>query len=157
LPRETFIDLGYNYRMSDIHAAIGIVQMGRLKWLLEEHERIAAAYNKAFSGSPFIASPFTPEGFLHTYQSYQITLKHPHSERREDILQKLVALGIACRRAISPVHLEPYFRHHFGETILEHTESVAQSGMLLPLYPAMSESDQQEVITQLLAAVEKIS
>lgn len=148
---ESYETLGYNYRMTDIQAAIGRVQMGRLEGILVERRRLAARYNTLLDGDERIGLPFEPAGYRHTYQSYCIRLRGSRS--RPEIMAELAAAGIASRRGVMAIHLEPYYRARFPAVSLPATEAAASETLLLPLFAGMTGDEQDTVVSRLKAAL----
>lgn len=145
---EEYPLIGYNFRMSDIHAALGISQFSRMKKLLEIRQRLAGIYNTAFKNHPGIRTPFVPSGYFHTYQSYMIRLR----ANRDRVMQKLLDRGIATRRGVMASHLETPYRRMYPRLKLPETEKAAAETLILPLFPQMTEREQKCVIATLLAA-----
>jgi dTDP-4-amino-4,6-dideoxygalactose transaminase len=151
---EEYRELGYNYRMTDVQAAIGIEQLAKLGRLLTERRRIAARYDAAFATLPGVRVPASPADVTHTYQTYGIRLPNVAAADRDDLIRALVERGVSCRRGIAPVHLEPLYVDRFGRTTLPATEEVSDTSLLLPMFASLSEGDQTRVIsavTELLA------
>ena len=144
---EEYRELGYNYRLSDIQAAVGIEQLAKLDRLLAARRRIAARYDEAFSKIPGVRVPATPAGVTHTYQTYGIRLPNRTAADRDALLRALVERGVSCRRGIAPVHLEPLYVARFGPNTLAATEEVSDTSLLLPMFASLSETDQTRVIS----------
>jgi perosamine synthetase len=151
---EEYRDLGYNYRMTDIQAAIGIVQLGKLDRLLHRRREIARAYDAAFASSPAIQTPARPPYAEHAFQSYAICLTDRGAKDRDEVMRGLIAAGVSCRRGIPPIHLEPLYsgRDRAAEP-LPVTERVAARSIFLPIFAALTESDQRRVIDAVLQMV----
>jgi perosamine synthetase len=149
---EEYRELGYNYRMTDIQAAIGIEQMKRLDDLLAGRRAVAARYNTAFCKSEYIQMPAQPTYAQHAYQSYAVRLRPACRVKRDDVMRELIDAGITCRRGIAPIHLEPLYRNS-AQVSLPITEAVAAASIFLPMYASLSEPDQARVIDVVLRAV----
>src|SRR4029077_6015756 len=147
---EEYHELGYNYRMTDIHAAIGIVQLTKLDAILHERRRLAGRYADLMEGCDWIEVPFEPDDRMHTYQSYCVRLRPP--VEREAIMAHLAAKGIATRRGVMAIHLEPYYRNLSPGLRLPVTEMCTSETLLLPLFPGLTGEDQELVVESLLAA-----
>lgn len=148
---ETYAELGYNYRMTDVQAAIGLVQLGKLEQVLQARRRLALRYNAAFAGDARLQIPCEPDGRRHTYQSYCMRLRG--SRPRAAIMAELAEQGIATRRGVMAIHLEPYYRARLPELRLPETERATEETLLLPLYVGMTDAEQECVIAALLAAL----
>ncbi|MBM4135410.1 MAG: DegT/DnrJ/EryC1/StrS family aminotransferase [Nitrospira sp.] len=142
---ESYHEIGYNYRMTDIQAAIGIVQLKRLFFILEKRRQIAEFYNKALSEIQHIRVPEIPDYIYHNYQSYWIEILDSSPVSRDILMEKLLAKAIATRRGIMAIHMEPCYKG-FSRVPLPNTEKIAMNTLLLPLYPAMSIEEQSFVI-----------
>jgi len=149
---EEYRELGYNYRMTDIQAAIGIEQMKRLDDLLNRRRAVAARYNSAFCKSEYIQIPAQPIYAEHSYQSYAVRLRPACRVKRDDVMRELVDAGVTCRRGISPIHLEPLHRNRLHLS-LPITEAVAAESIFLPMYASLPQEDQSRVIDAVLRAV----
>jgi perosamine synthetase len=143
---EEYRELGFNFRMTDIQAAIGIEQLKKLDGLLRRRRAIAARYDAAFAGLAELRIPGTPAYAEHAYQSYAIQLMPACRRDRDDVLRDLVALGVSCRRGIPPIHREPlYAGDNLGIT-LPVTDEVSARSIFLPMFPSLDEGDQRRVI-----------
>jgi len=149
---EEYRELGYNYRMTDIQAAIGIEQLKRLDDLLARRRAVASRYNAAFCKAEQVQTPAEPAYAKHSYQSYAICLRSGCRIGRDDMMRELIAGGISCRRGIPPIHLEPLYRDG-GHAPLPVTETVAARSIFLPMYASLPESDQARVIDVVLRLV----
>lgn len=143
---EQYGELGYNYRMTDIQAAIGVEQMKRLDDLLARRRAVAGRYTDAFRSVEQIQTPAEPAFARHAYQSYLIRLRPGCRVSRDEMMRRLVECGVSCRRGIPPIHLEPLYRSRCGTLSLPITESVSASSVFLPMFASLSESDQSHVI-----------
>ena len=103
---EEYHEVAYNYRMSDLHAAVGIEQMKKLDFMLTRRQAVAARYNEAFSPLKFVRLPYSSLETPHTYQSYMIELLPHAPKKREQVMQELLEVGIATRRGVMAIHLE---------------------------------------------------
>jgi len=144
---EEYRELGYNYRMTDVQAAIGIEQLKKLDRLLARRQEIARRYDEAFDGLRGVQCPARPAYAHHPFQSYGLRLLRECSLDRDDLLRGLVAEGISCRRGIPPIHLEPVYRERFGVISLPITEEVAERSMFLPIFASLTDEDQDRVIS----------
>jgi perosamine synthetase len=143
---EEYRELGFNYRMSDIQAAIGVAQVPKVPRLLALRRAVADRYDAAFRGLRELQVPARPAYADHAFQSYGIRLTDECRRDRDSVLRALVERGISCRRGIPPIHLEPLYRNRFGPISLPVTEDVASRSLFIPLYASLSESDQARVI-----------
>ena len=150
---EEYRELGFNYRLSDVHAAIGVAQLSKLDALLARRHAVAERYNDAFATLPQLAVPARPPYANHAYQSYGVMLTRECRHDRDAVLRALVEGGISCRRGIPPIHLEPLYVDRFGRASLPVTEEVASRSLFLPMYASLPEADQRRVVDAVLEIV----
>ncbi|MBL8234601.1 MAG: DegT/DnrJ/EryC1/StrS family aminotransferase [Bryobacterales bacterium] len=143
---QQYEDFGYNYRMTDIQAAIGVVQMSKLEQMLAERRRQAVRYDSALNPSGEVTGPFVPDGLVHSYSSYLVRIGRGGAQRRDAILRRMAELGVSCRVGIQPLHWEPFYSEKCRGLDLPHTEEVARSTMFLPIFPGLTEPEQDRVI-----------
>jgi perosamine synthetase len=148
---EEYREVGWNYRMTDIQAAVGLVQLRKLDGILAERRRLAERYNRLLAGDGRIQTPYAPPERPHTYQSYCVWLHDGIS--RADVMAKLADRGIATRRGVMASHLEPFYREMYPDLALPVTEAATAETVLLPLYVGMTESEQDEVVEALFEAL----
>lgn len=146
---ETYEEIGYNFRMTDLQAAMGNVQLHRLPGFLDRRRYFAARYDQALQPLSWLETPFVPDNCRHNYQSYMVLLTGPAAAKRDAIMRLLLQKGISTRRAIMATHREPPYRSGNWEAALPHTNLIAETGMILPLFHQLSESDQDYVIEAL--------
>lgn len=143
---ESYQEVGYNYRMTDMQAALGIVQIQRLDEMIERRRKLAMRYSAALSSIQWLVSPVEPIGYRHNFQSYMIRLSDKAPLTRDQLMQELLDRGISSRRGIMATHRErPYADERWSQTLIE-TESASDNCLILPLYHAMSDEDQDYVI-----------
>ena len=141
---ETYDEVGFNFRMTDMQAAIGIVQLGRLDDFLKRRRYLAARYADGLRDLPWLQSPFIPANCSHNYQSYMVRLVDGSAAKRDAIMQELLEKGISTRRAIMAIHRELPYQAARWE--LPQTELVADTGLILPLFHQMTDSDQDYIL-----------
>jgi dTDP-4-amino-4,6-dideoxygalactose transaminase len=149
---ETYPAIGFNYRLSDILATLGLAQMSVLDQCLTKRRTLALRYNEALGSCPYLRPPLERDGYLHSYQSYMVRLTEDGPLSREALMQALLEDGIATRRGVMASHLEPPYELPHGS--LPNTERIASDGILLPLFPDMSDEDQRYVIGAVLRHLE---
>jgi perosamine synthetase len=147
---EEYGEVGYNYRLTDLQAAVGIAQMTRLEVVLARRQQVAARYNEAFTSLDCVQLPFSSDETPHTYQSYLITLKPEAPKTREQVMHEMLEAGVATRRGVMAIHLEPCYRRTDLRAPLPVTETAARRTLLLPIYAGMTEPEQEYVIENLL-------
>jgi dTDP-4-amino-4,6-dideoxygalactose transaminase len=146
---QQYDDYGYNYRMTDIQAAMGLVQMAKLDAILRQRAEQAGTYDLALSAIDELEAPFVPEWATHCYSSYPIRVRRRAQVGRDELLRGLAARGISCRVGIQPLHHEPFFRRSMGALSLPVTEAAARETMFLPIYPGLTPVQQDQVIAAL--------
>ncbi len=152
-----FDSLGYNFRLSDIVAAVGVAQMEKLDKLLAERRECAERYTKMLSGIEEIFVPVVNAGAKcgHTYQSYVIRLINSGEKRRNRIMDMLSESNIQTRLGTIAVHSTKYYTKKYGTNCgLCPNATIAQNTTItLPLYPGMRARDQEFVSTKLKEAI----
>lgn len=143
---ETYDEVGFNFRMTDMQAAVGIVQLGRLNNFLERRRQLAARYTDAFQTLPWLLTPVQPAGSLSNFQSYMVRLKDGSASKRDAIMQDLLEKNISSRRAIMAIHREIPYRSERWDRSLTQTNLVTDTGFILPLFHQMTDEDQDYVI-----------
>ena len=146
---EEYNELGFNYRMTDIQASIGLVQLRRLDELLRVRRAKAKRYNEELSAIRGIGVPYVPPYAEHTYQSYCLRLTKDCRPGREELMTKLLRRGIATRRGVMASHLEKTYTSRYGTVSLPVTEEATRTTMLIPLYASMTDEEQTYVIDAL--------
>jgi perosamine synthetase len=151
---EAYEDLGYNYRMTDIQAAIGREQLKKLDAILIRRRELAERYNTLLTEIPGVTPPYAPDDAPHTYQSYCVRLDLAITPPREAIMERMLAGGVATRRGVMAIHEEPYYVKRFGQISLPVTEAATRETLLLPLYMTMTDAEQNRVIQALRDALQ---
>lgn len=142
------IDLGYNYRITDIQCALGISQMRRLDDFVAKRREIAKRYDKAFSENPNIVVPFQKEGCNNSYHLYVIQVKNVN---RRQVFEELRASGIGVNVHYVPVYTFPYYREHGYEAVTcKHAEELYENIISIPMYPDLTLEEQEYVIEKII-------
>ncbi|MEI6067634.1 MAG: DegT/DnrJ/EryC1/StrS family aminotransferase [Methylococcaceae bacterium] len=147
---EGYPDIGYNYKMTDIQGAIGIVQMGRIEEIIAERRRLANRYNEILGSDERLVVPYEPQGYMHVYQSYTVRLRTKRSQL--EVMSEVAKRDVATRRIIA-CHLEQHYRHMYPDLTLPETEAATQRTLLLPMFAGLSDMEQDQVIDVLLASL----
>ena len=148
---EEFHEVGYNYRMTNLQGALGVVQMARLKEIQSLRTLRANRYSRALSSVPGIVPPCVPEYATANWQSYVVRIADDCPVPRNTVAQRLLDAGIACRPAYMACHLQPLYRR--PGLRLPATEKALDTVVILPLYPQMTDEEQDYVIEVLAKAV----
>ena len=143
---EDYIRIGYNFRMTDIQAALGIKQLERLDWIVKERRKIAHRYNDEFKDINCIRLPVEKDGFFSNYQSYSVYLKNNTPISRNELMQKLLDRGISTRRGVMTAHREIAYKDYCRGLSLPVSEDVSDRSIILPLFVPMKEEEVSFVI-----------
>lgn len=146
------IMLGYNYRMTEMQAAFGMVQLERLENILKRKNEIVRFYNSELEKiSDIIIPHVAPDTTRHGYYLY--TIKTP---QRDILMKRLDEKGIETKIYFPPLHLQPYYRTlGFKEGLLPITEKVAREVLSLPLRPTLSNQDAEYIINSIKKMIER--
>jgi len=142
------IRLGYNYRMPEVCAAMGIVQLRRINEILRKRAKIASFYNKKLKDFKEIDLPYNTESWF----VYVIKLNKKYSEKaRDKIIRRMSQKGIQCSNYFSPIHLQPYYKKKFGfrKGDFPICEQVSQRTIALPFYNNLQEKEIDFVVKTL--------
>jgi perosamine synthetase len=146
---EDHLEVGYNYRLTDIQASVGIQQLEKIDWIVGKRRKIASKYHKAFKKIPGIQLPLEKKGYFSNYQSYSIYLKDDCSLNRNDIMQKMLDAGVSTRRGIMTSHRETAYKTEYAGLSLPVSEKACDRSIILPLYVPMKDEDTEKVIATL--------
>jgi len=144
---ESYPEIGYNHRITDIQAAIGLAQLDRLNDILERRGAVAARYQAHIAGHPVLVPPHVPSGLAPNWQSYQVRLRGEAGLYRNAVMDRLFEMGIPTRRGVMAAHLEPPYRRDAPPLPL--TEGTAASTLQLPMHPGLTMEQQDRVLCAL--------
>lgn len=147
---ESYPEIGYNHRITDLQAAIGLCQLDRLAGMLAARRRVAERYIEALSAHPHLEPPVVPVHVTPNWQSFQARVRPGGPLGRNALMEALHAERIPTRRGVMASHLEPPYRAMNAR--LPATEQAAAEGMQLPIHGGMSEADADLV----LAAIARV-
>lgn len=150
---EDYLEVGWNYRMTDIQAAVGIVQLGRLTALVEERRRIAAEYARGFADLPFVRVPREPPDRRTNFQSYVVVLGPDCPVPRDEVMRRMLAAGVATRRGVMTAHRATAYREGCAGLRLPVSEDLSDRGLMLPLFVPMTPEEVGTVVREFRAAV----
>ncbi len=136
--------VGYNYRMTDIQAAVGREQLKRLPEIISKRRKIASRYNSELAQISALTLPFEPNWAKSNWQSYCV--KFPQKYNQKTVMQELLDQGIATRRGIMCAHREKPYSSDGQKYSLPNSETAQDYSIVLPLYPDMTDGDQERVI-----------
>lgn len=143
---ESYDEVGYNYRMTDLQAAIGLVQLQRLDGMLARRRELAARYSSRLSALPWLVVPHEPADCRHNFQSYMVRLQNDAPVSRDQLMQELLDRGVSSRRGIMAIHRELPYRNERWDSGLPVTNLVTDTTMVLPLFHEMTDEEQDYVI-----------
>jgi dTDP-4-amino-4,6-dideoxygalactose transaminase len=145
---EAYLETGYNYRMTDIQAAIGLVQLGRLDGIIAQRRELAARYHELLADVPGTVPVRDPAHGTTNYQSFWVELPQDCPVDRNEVLNRLAAKGVSARRGIMASHLEPAYAGH-PHAPLPVTERLTGRTLILPLFHELTEAEQDQVVDAL--------
>ncbi|MFC7381600.1 DegT/DnrJ/EryC1/StrS family aminotransferase [Sphaerisporangium rhizosphaerae] len=148
---EEYSEVGFNYRMTDLQAAVGLVQLRRLPELVARRRALAGRYQELLAGIPGLTTAGDTDHGRTNYQSFWIALPAGFPMSRNDLLGFLAERGVSARRGIMAAHLEPAYAD-VPAAELPHTEWLTANSLILPLFHAMTEAEQDQVVEALHAA-----
>jgi perosamine synthetase len=147
--RYEFEMLGFNFRLTDVAAAIGVAQFGKLERNTARRRAIAAAYDDAFADLP-VGLPTTPDGRVHVFHQYTIDV----GDDRDAILANLREAGIGADVYYPiPVHRQAYIMERGLHADLPVTDAAAARTLALPMFPGLTDAEQAQVIDAFRSAV----
>lgn len=131
---EEYLELGFNYRMTDIQAAVGIKQLEKLSWIIKERRKIANYYFDALKDIDCIRLPIEKDGYYSNYQSFSIYLKKNCPVSRNELMQKMLDADISTRRGVMTAHREPAYSKYSDFCLLPLSEDLSDRSILIPLF-----------------------
>jgi dTDP-4-amino-4,6-dideoxygalactose transaminase len=143
---EDYVTTGFNYRMTDVQAAIGIEQLKRLPGFLEQRRKIASLYFHTLKNLSWLKPPQDPPYCRGNWQSYPVRVLDSAPMGRDELMQRLLDAEISTRRGIMNAHQEPPYISKFS---LSESEQARDSVILLPLYTGMKEEEAEEVVNRI--------
>lgn len=149
---EHYPELGYNYKMTDIAAAIGVVQMGHLEEFIAERRRLAGCYADRLGEDDRIELPCEPDGYRHVFQSYTVRLRTDHSQLF--VMNEMAKREVATRRVVA-CHLEGDYRRNAPSLSLPESEAATARTLLLPMFVGLTQEEQETVVDALRSALDQ--
>ncbi|MFI5149785.1 MAG: DegT/DnrJ/EryC1/StrS family aminotransferase [Bacteroidia bacterium] len=153
---EEHLEIGYNYRLTDIQAAVGIKQLEKLDWLIAERTKIALAYLEAFKNIPGIRLPVVPPDGVTNWQSFSVYLLPSCPVPRNELMQLLLDKGISTRRGVMTSHRELAYRHMPLRCTLPVSENECDNSIILPLFVPMKQEEIDYVISSFRECLKKV-
>jgi dTDP-4-amino-4,6-dideoxygalactose transaminase len=142
---ESYLEVGFNYRMTDIQAAVGLVQLGKLDDMVRRRRELAARYQEMLADVPGLRTVRDPEWGESNFQSFWVEVDARYPLRRNELLTALAEDGVSARAGIMAAHRQPaYATHSHGD--LSVTERLTDTTLILPIFHSMAENEQQAVV-----------
>lgn len=143
---ESYLEVGFNFRMTDIQAAVGLVQLGKLDAMVARRRSLAAGYQEMLADVPGLRTVQDPPWGESNFQSFWVELDNEFPLSRNEMLTALAAEGVSARAGIMASHRQPaYASHPHGD--LSTTERLTDNTLILPLFHAMTEAQQDVVVS----------
>ena len=149
-PLESYDEVGFNFRMTDLQAAVGLVQLGKLDAIIARRRLLAARYQEAIAGIHGLRAVTDPEYGTGNYQSFWVEVCADYPLDREGLLAALADAGVSARRGIMAAHRQAPYRGLTAD--LPVTERLTDGTLILPLFHQLVEADQDRVIDVLHGA-----
>lgn len=149
---ESYTEVGYNYRMTDLQAAIGLVQLSKLPEVVHRRRQLAEAYTKQIDDISDLRAVTDPPWGRSNFQSFWVEVEPNFPISREELLTRLAGADISARRGIMAAHRQPPYSSAVQAGQLPVTERLTDNTIILPLFHQMSESEQARVIDVLQSA-----
>jgi perosamine synthetase len=146
------IKLGYNYRMPEVCAAMGIVQLSRIKEILKKRGNVANLYNKKLKNLTKIETPYLGPDIKLSWFVYVVRLAEQFSQKKRDlIIKKMAEKGIQCSTYFQSIHLQPFYKKTFNYKVGDFPicESISQRTIALPFYNNLKEKEIDYVVKML--------
>jgi dTDP-4-amino-4,6-dideoxygalactose transaminase len=148
---EQYLEVGYNYRMTDIQAAVGLVQLRKLPALVTRRRELAERYRVMLDPIPGLRMITDPDYGHTNYQSFWVLLPEDFPVSRDDLLRTLADRGVSARRGIMAAHLEPAYAGQ-ATVPLPVTERVTADSLVLPLFHELTQAEQEQIVSVICEA-----
>jgi perosamine synthetase len=148
---ETYPERGWNCRMTDMQAQLGLCQLELLDEILESRRALAERYTEAIELIPGLEPPFEPPYAERTWQSYAITIAPNAPVGRDELMRLLLRDGVPTRRGVMAIHRELSYAD--SGAVLPNTDAASANSMMLPLFPGMTDEQQDYVIDRVAGHV----
>lgn len=152
-PLEEYSEVGFNYRMTDLQAAVGLVQLGKLPRIVERRRGIAERYRASIAGIRGLRPVVDPHYGTSNVQSFWVEVQDDYAVDRDGLLAGLADAGISARRGIMATHRQAPYRDLVAPGELPVTERLTDRTLILPVFHTLSDEDQDRVIHVLSSPV----
>lgn len=155
-PAEQYLEIGFNFRMTDVQAAIGLVQLGRLPAVVARRRELVARYTALLDGAPGLRPVRDPGWGTSNFQSFWVEVEAGFPLGRDEVMVALAEAGVSARRGIMAAHRQPAYAGRAAAR-LPVTERLTDDTLILPVYHELTEHDQDRVVAALLRAAEQVA
>lgn len=152
------LELGFNYRMTELQAALGLSQLRRLEAFKQRRREIVATYNAAFADLPVLKRPYEMPGLSSCFHLYLVRIDfRAVGKSRAAVMSELATKGVGSQVLYIPVYTQPWYERTYGvrRGLCPEAEAYYDEALALPLYPRMSDDDVRTVIEAVKAALAK--
>jgi len=150
-PAEEYTEVGFNFRMTDLQAAVGIVQLGRLPEIVARRREIAGRYQAVIAGIPGLRAVADPAYGTGNFQSFWVEVEDEYPTDRDGLLEALARADVSARRGIMASHRQAPYRDLTPSAGLPVTERLTDRTLILPVFHTLSSADQDRVTAVLRA------
>jgi perosamine synthetase len=144
---ESYPEIGYNFRITDIQAGMGLRQLDRLDDILSRRTDIAARYGETIGDHPWLRAPYVPQEMTPNWQSYMVQVAADAALSRDQVMTALHDKGVPTRRSVMASHLEAPYQGQGAD--LPHTEFEFRQNFQLPMHPALTTAQQDTILRAL--------
>ena len=153
---ESYPERGFNARMTDMQAALGLCQLDALDEILARRRHLAERYTEMLTGITGIYPPYEPPHSTRTWQSYCVRIDPHAGISRSELMSRLLADGVATRRGVMAIHMEAAYEGPATQP-LPHTEETTMNTLMLPLFPDLTEAQQDYVVERLASYLVRLA
>jgi perosamine synthetase len=155
--RAEFVAAGYNFRMTEMEAVLGLAQMPNIGRIIQRRREIAAVYDRLLGTHDSLVTPVEPHGLLHTYQAYVVMVGE--GLNRDLVIDLLRKRGVETTIGTYALHVQPYYRELLGHRPGDFPRSLnaMRQSLALPIYPSMTDDEILEVVKALAEALMEAS
>jgi perosamine synthetase len=146
---ESYPERGWNSRMTDMQAQLGLCQLEELDWIRRRRRELAERYSAAIAHIPSLEAPFEPDYAMRTWQSYCVRINGWSPIGRTELMRRLLRDGIPTRRGVMTIHEEAAYAD--ANVSLPHSEAATREVIILPLFADMTQEQQDHVLARLAA------
>lgn len=151
---QKYFENGYNYRMTDMQAVVGLVQMKKVDEIISIRKKQADFYNQEFANIEELRLPYVPDYATHAWSSYCIMLTEKAKISISDLINYMSNKGISCRFGIQPLHQEPFFeKEKYRDKDFSMSCQVGEKSFFIPIFPGLSNKEQIYIIDSLKNAL----